>query len=161
MGLEGIAFEIRNEYGKQLFDLLDGIADPAWHWFVGAEEAYFAGNGQLSEPFFFETDVTLDGKSFLAHISKEDYILIFADLKAFPTAESVASLLTEREFMESPCILGINISDSAHVILYSRESWIIHEMIKRVESLGYGSTRFLSHDNLVYAIWGWREKYLN
>ncbi|MCG3088193.1 DUF2691 family protein [Sporosarcina cyprini] len=92
MGLEGIAFEIRNGYGKQLFELLEGIANSLWHWFVGAEEAYFAENGHYSEPFFFETDVTMDGKSFLSHISKEDYYLIFADLKAFPTAESVAPL---------------------------------------------------------------------
>lgn len=153
--MEGIAFQIRNEYGKQLFEILEGIIDSSWYWSLAPEEAYFTGPGYLDRPFFFKSDKIMDGQSFMKHISKEDYYLIFVDIKAFPTIESVVEITNEKEFMESFCKFGLIVSDSAHVIVYSREKQFIQDIHKRAEYRGYKDIRFLSEEVIIRAVWGW------
>lgn len=97
--MEGLTFIIRNEYGKQLLGILEGVVDPSWYWSLAPEEAYFTGSGYLGAPFFLESDKIMDGQTFMNHISKEDYYLIFADIKAFPTLESVVEISNETEFI--------------------------------------------------------------
>ena len=105
--MEGLRFTIRNEYGKQLFEILESIIDSSWYWSLAPEEAYFTGSGYLGAPFFFESDKTLDGQTFMEHISKEDYYLIFADIKAFPILESVVEIDNETKFMKTPANSGL------------------------------------------------------
>lgn len=93
----------------------------------------------------------------MKHISKEDYYLIFADIKAFPTLESVVSIENETDFMKSSCKLGLSLSDSAYMIVYSREKPILLEILKRAETLGYQDIRFMKKEKVVLALWGWKD----
>ncbi|MCG7343558.1 DUF2691 family protein [Sporosarcina sp. ACRSL] len=99
----------------------------------------------------------MDGQTFMKHISKEDYYLIFADIKAFPTLESVVSIENETDFMKSSCKLGLSLSDSAYMIVYSREKPILLEILKRAETLGYQDIRFMKKEKVVLALWGWKD----
>ncbi|MCM3638238.1 DUF2691 family protein [Sporosarcina luteola] len=155
--MEGILFYIRNEHGKQLFEILEGIISSSWYWSVSPEEAYYTRdyNSRKPLPFFSETKTIMDGQTFIRHISEEDYILIFADIKAFPTLESVVEIDNETKFMKSSCKLGLIVSDSAQVIVYSREKQIILEILKRAESIGYKDIRFMNKEEIIAAVWGW------
>lgn len=156
--MEGVIFYIRNEYGKQLFEFLEGIVNPTWYWSVAPEEAYFADPNGFGAPFFGEEDQIMDGPTFMNHISEEDYQLIFADLKAFPTLESVVEITNETEFMKSSCELGLIVSDSAQVIVYSRDKQIILDIFKRAESMAYEDIRFMTKESIIAAAWEWMPK---
>lgn len=157
--MEGILFYIRNEFGKQLYEIFEGIVDPSWYWSVAPEEAYFADPvSGLGAPFFGETDAIMDGSTFMNHISSEDYLLIFADIKAFPSLESVVEITDEKEFMESTCKLGLIVSDSAQVIVYSRDKQLLLNIVDRAKSVGYEGIKFMERENLIAAVWGWLPK---
>ncbi|MCM3709378.1 DUF2691 family protein [Sporosarcina luteola] len=145
---------IKNEYGRQLYEMLEGIVDSSWYWSLAPEEAYFTGPGYLDRPFFFESAAIMDGQTFQKHISKEDYYLIFADIKAFPTLESVVSITNEADFMKSSCKLGLSLTDSIYMIVYSREKRILLEIKERAETLGYQDSRFLKKEEVVANVWG-------
>ena len=153
--MEGLVFHIRNEYGKQLYDILEGIVESSWYWSIIPEEAYYTGPGYLDRPLFVESDTMMDGPTFMKHISKEDYYIIFADVKAFPTLESVVDIKNEADFMKSSCEFGLIVVDSVQVIVYSREKQMILEISERAESLGYKDIRFLNNKDTVSAVWGW------
>ncbi|WOV86932.1 DUF2691 family protein [Sporosarcina oncorhynchi] len=155
--MEGAVFYIRGEYGKQLYEILEGIVDPSWYWSVGPEESYFIGPGGLGDPFFGADVEIMDGPTFMRHISKEKYFLIFADIKAFPTSESVVEIFNENEFMKSSCKLGLFVSDSTQVIVYSRDKQIISDIFKRAETMGYSDIRLMTKEAIIAAIWGWMQ----
>lgn len=156
--VEGVVFHIRNENGKQLYDILKGIVDPSWSWSIVPQESYFSSGISLYDfrsLLFSESETMMDGQTFMKHISKEDYYLIFADMKAFPALETVVSINNEEDFMNSSCKLGLIVVDSVQVIVYSREKQMILDISERAESLGYNDIRLLHNKDTVSAVWGW------
>ena len=81
--MRGISFEIPNAYGKYLFEILDGINIKGLTWKVGGGESYFIENNTLGNPLF-PTNCIINGEGLHKEISREDYYLIFVDLKGFP-----------------------------------------------------------------------------
>ena len=156
--MEGLVFQIRNEHGKQLYEILEGNSDSSWYWSIVPEESYYSSSNNLndfSSPLFLESETMMDGQSFMKHISKEDYYLIFADIKAFPTLESIVTINNETDFMNSSCKLGLIVVDSVQVIIYSQEKQILLDISERAESVGYRDIRFLNNKDTISAVWGW------
>ncbi|MCM3636381.1 DUF2691 family protein [Sporosarcina luteola] len=155
-----MVFQIRNEHGKQLYEILEGISESSWYWSIVPEESYYSSSNNLNDfrsSLFSESETIMDGKSFMKHISKEDYYLIFADIKAFPTLESVVTISNEMDFMKGSCKLGLLVVDSVQVIIYSREKQILLDISERAESLGYRDIRFLNNKDTISAVWGWMD----
>ena len=156
--MEGVVFHIRNEHGKQLYDIMKGIVDPSWYWSIVPQESHYSSGNSLYDfrsLLFSESETMMDGQTFMKHISKEDYYLLFADMKAFPTLESVVSIDKEEDFMTSSCKLGLIVVDSVQVIVYSREKQMILDISERAESLGYNDIRLLTNKDTVLVVWGW------
>ncbi len=90
--MRGISFEIPNAYGKYLCEILDGINIKGLTWKIGGGESYFIENNTLG-PRLFST-ILLTGEELHKEISKEDYYLIFVDLKGFPKKSDVREIAT-------------------------------------------------------------------
>lgn len=157
--MQGLLFEIRNEYGKQLSDILTDIVNPSWYWSIGPGESYKPGglykidkDPKMLEEFF--TSQTMNGEAFLKLISTEEYYIIFADLKAFPTSESIVEINSYEDFLKSSCQLALLVIDSVYVSIVLKEQQMIDKFFERAESNGYTNIEFLTDENDTDSLWG-------
>ena len=157
--MQGLRFEIKNEYGKQLSDILIDIVDPTWYWSIGPGEAYKPGglskdnkNPAMLEELFSSTG--MNGDAFLKHISTGEYYVIFADLKAFPNRESMVDIHSYEDFSNSSCQLSLLVVDSVYVYLVVKDQKLLERFLQRVEMNGYTNCTRLSKEHKTASIWG-------
>ena len=160
--MQGLLFEIKNEYGKQLSDILTEIVNPSWYWSIGPGESYKPGGLYKKErdPKMLEVlfpSNAMDGEAFLKLISTGEYYLIFADLKAFPTSESVVEINSYEDFLKSSCQLALLVIDSVYVSIVLKEQQMIDKLLECVEAIGYSNIKFLTDENetdSLFSVWG-------
>lgn len=153
--MRGLTFRIKNEYGKPLSDLLAGIVDPSWYWSIDLVESYQVENGTLSVPLFQET--IMEGRSFLNHITDTDSYLIFVDLKAFPTRESIVEIKVYEDYTESSCQFSLIVIDSSYVWILAKNQQLIHRLYERANTNGYTNIELILDEdgvNTILNVWG-------
>lgn len=160
--MQGLLFEIKNEYGKQLSDILTDIVNPSWYWSIGPGESYKPGglykndkDPKMLEELFPSN--AMEGEAFLKLISTGEYYLIFADLKAFPTNESVVKINSYEDFLKSSCQLALLVIDSVYVSIVLKEQQMIDKILERAEGIGYTNIKFLTdenHTDSLFNVWG-------
>lgn len=153
--MRGLAFRIKNAHGKPFSDILTGIADPSWHWFIDLVESYQVENGSLTVPLFQET--IMDGRSFLNHIAETVSYLIFTDLKAFPTKESIVEVKVLEDYVESSCQFSLIVIDSSYVWILAKDQQLIHRLHERANANGYTNIEFIPYEddlNTILNVWG-------
>ena len=47
--MEGLVFQIRNEHGKQLYEILEGNSDSSWYWSIVPEKSYYSSSNNLND----------------------------------------------------------------------------------------------------------------
>ena len=144
--MRGISFEIPNNYGKYLFEILDGTNIKKLTWKIGGGESYFIENNTLGNPLF-PTTCILDGKGLQKEITKEDYYLIFVDLKGFLNKSDVREITTYQEFVESECQFVLLLVDSSYVTIYSKDSKTIKQIFSKAITSGYKNIEYITDEN--------------
>ncbi|MEK4229552.1 DUF2691 family protein [Solibacillus sp. FSL H8-0538] len=144
--MRGISFEIPNTYGKYLFEILEGINIKEFTWKIGNGESYFIDNNQLGNSLF-PTSCIFDGKKLYKEISKEDYYLIFVDLKGFTKKEDIRKVATYQEFIESECQFVLLIVDSSYVTIYSKDQVTLNHIFFKAVSVGYENIEYITDEN--------------
>lgn len=144
--MRGISFEIPNAYGKYLFEIVDGINIKELTWKIGGGESYFIEDNKLGNPLF-PTIYILNGEELHNEISKEDYYLIFADLKGFPKKSDVKEITSYQEFVESECKFVLLLVDSSYVTIYSKDQVIIKHLFSKAVTSGYKNIKYLTDEN--------------
>lgn len=81
--IRGISFEIPNEYGKFLEDILKPFKVGDHNWWIGGEESYIIQDGKL-EALFPRLIECMEDETLKNAIKNNDYYLLFQDLKALP-----------------------------------------------------------------------------
>ncbi|MBD7983771.1 DUF2691 family protein [Sporosarcina sp. Sa2YVA2] len=153
--MRGIMFQIRNEYGKQLADLLVDIVDPAWVWSIDPVESYKVENDTLAYPLF--SDVIMDGQEFSELINTHVYYLIFADLKAFPTRESIVKVKKDEDFMRSECQLAILLIDSVYTLILAKDEEVIRKLGECARSKEFTEIEYVTDEQasgMMLTVWG-------
>ena len=154
--LQGLTFEINNEYGKNLFNILVDIVDPSWYCSIGAGESYIKEKDSSVSKLFPSTAI-MEGEAFLKYISTCEYYLIFADLKFFPSRQSVVEVKNHGEFLNSSCQLALLVIDSVFVSIILKEQQMIRNLFERAEALGYTNIKLLTDENetdSLFTVWG-------
>lgn len=154
--MRGITFEIKNEYGKFLSDILSNIINPSWYWSVGPGESYKKEKGTLGSELF-PPSVILNGQSFLEYISTDEYYLVFTDLKAFPNMEEVVEIKSYEDFLKSTCELALLIIDSCYVSIFSKDESTIHKLFERATNFHYTYIKYITNENDTHTsltVWG-------
>lgn len=153
--MRGLTFEINNEYGKYLEEILVGIIDPSWYWSIGSGEAYKSLNNTNTE--LFQNNRTIDSVSFMNQISTGKSYLIFVDLKAFPTLESVEEIKNYDDFLNSSCQLALLVIDSIYVSIFVKSKHMLDQFTKRAKDLGFTNIKFITEDDTSHTqltVWG-------
>lgn len=146
IGIRGISFKIPNGYGKQLLDILKEINVSRWDWQIGGGESYIIENGTLGKDLFGKM-TSLTGKEFLKYISKNDYYLIFTDLKAYRNVEFGLKIETYEDFLESDCQFVLLIVDSQYVTIYSKTKSTIYSLHNQAIASKYEQVEYITDEN--------------
>jgi len=138
----GVSFEIPNEYGSFLGEILKPIDITTFNWYIGGEEAYFIENGTLGQPLFTGKIYGMDGVRLKGIIDKNEYYIIFANLKAYPKDKNVIDIRTYEEFLKSDCQLVLIVIDCSYVAIYCKDK-------EKIENL-YHSAKLNEFENIQY-----------
>ncbi|WP_313237310.1 DUF2691 family protein [Sporosarcina ureae] len=144
--MRGVSFEIPNEYGKQLFDILKEVDVSRWGWQIGDGEAYIIENDTLGKDLF-GTITHLTGKELMNLISINEYYLIFADLKAYLNVESECKIESYEDFLKSDCQFVLLIVDSSYVTIYSKNKSTIQSLYNQAVAAKYKEIEYITDDN--------------
>ncbi|MUT67964.1 DUF2691 family protein [Paenibacillus sp. NEAU-GSW1] len=143
----GLIFEIPNEYGNFLEEILSPFDMTLYDWYVGGEESYFVNDNQLVEPLFPNEEFGLDGAILKRTIENMKQYLIFVNIKAYPKGKIVEDISTFDEFLKSDCQLVLLVVDSAYVTIYCKDKIQIDALYKNAVNKGYEKVEYVTDDN--------------
>ena len=145
--IRGITFEIPNEHGQYLKDILSCVNISELNWYNDCGEAYIIGNGELEASLFHENECIIDGDILQKRISDNLYYLIFADLKGFPRNIEAKNLETYEEFIASECTFIILVVDCVYVSIYSKDIAQIKLLFELAKGEAYKDIEFIEEEN--------------
>jgi hypothetical protein len=143
----GISFEIPNEYGSFLGEILKPFDMTAFNWYIGGEESYFLHDGTLGEPLFPEEVYGMDGVLLKGILENNEYYVIFANLKAFPKEKNVIDIDTYEGFFNSDCQFVLLVVDSIYVTIYCKDKDILESLYHNAKINGYDDVQFIAEEN--------------
>ncbi|WP_339175941.1 DUF2691 family protein [Solibacillus sp. FSL R5-0691] len=144
--MRGLSFEIPNEYGRYLYDILEDINIKNYFWKAGDGEAYYIENNQLGAAMFPQP-YTYTGEDLYNQITAKDYYVIFADLKAFKEHTAVQDIFTYEDFLVSQCEIALLIVDSSYVTIYAKDEHITDRIYRKVVQNGYENIEYITDEN--------------
>ncbi|MGQ8874446.1 DUF2691 family protein [Paenibacillus sp. TSA_86.1] len=143
----GIQFQIPNEYGSFLGEILKPIKIADYDWFVGGEESYFVVEDTLGDSLFPDRVMGMAGEELRQIIEDNKYYLIFANLKAYPTRTAIMDIETYEDYAESECQLALLVIDSSYVAIYIKDADKREEMLRHTKRRGYEALDYITDDN--------------
>ncbi|WP_434751538.1 DUF2691 family protein [Paenibacillus amylolyticus] len=143
----GIQFQIPNEYGSFLGEILKPIKIADYDWFVGGEESYFVVEDTLGDSLFPDRVMGMAGEELRQIIEDNKYYLIFANLKAYPRGTTIMDIETYEDYAEGECQLALLVIDSSYVAVYIKDAEKREEMFKHIKRLGYEALDYITDDN--------------
>ena len=144
--MRGLSFEIPNEYGQYLFDILNAFDFKQYVWKTGDEEAYYIENGELGIPLFPKPHV-YTGEALYKAISETDYYVIFVDLKAFSDPSYVKEITTYEEFLNSRCEFVLLLVDCSYVTIYAKNTEVLTAVHAKAIDSGYENVTYITDEN--------------
>lgn len=142
----GVSFEIPNEYGRYLMEILKPINISSFDWYSGGEEAYVA-NGSEMGPLFHGEIFGLGGSELKRILAQSNQYVIFANLKAFPKGQPVIDVLNYAEFLNSNCQLVLLVVDSSYVTIYCKEEDVLEKLYLNAINSCYEKVRYITDEN--------------
>lgn len=142
----GISFEIPNEYGTLLGEVLNPIDTTAYSWRIGYGESYVVVNNELDEELFSEDKKEIKGVELENLLENNIYYIISANLQAYPKGEC-SYIDTYEEFIESQCELALLVVDSCYVTIYCKIEETIEILYKNAIEYGFEDVKFITEEN--------------
>jgi hypothetical protein len=144
--IRGITFEIPNEYGKWLYNILRPIDCTKYNWFIGPGEGYISVENDLVPLFPTDLD-SVEGVALLEFIgTKEVQYIIHADLKAYSSG-TITNLNTYEDYLSSDCELVLLIVDCTYTTIYCKDSDNLHKLYANAEALNVSSLIYITDGN--------------
>ncbi|MEM1505280.1 DUF2691 family protein [Domibacillus sp. 8LH] len=141
----GVSFEIPNEYGSLLGNVLKPIDITVFAWQIGSGESYRVENGQLKELFPADKD-TIGGAELKRLLEDHTYYMIFADLKAYQNGE-FSTIDTYEEFIESQCELVLLVVDCSYVTIYCKNKKGLELLHDHAIDCGFENVEYITDEN--------------
>ncbi|MBM4765129.1 DUF2691 family protein [Bacillus sp. B15-48] len=142
----GISFELPNEYGTFLGDVLKPIDITAFSWRIGSGESYKIMNNELSEDLFPEDKKVMEGIALKELLENNSYYIIFADLQAYPKGK-IAEINTYEEFTKSDCELVLLVVDSCYATIYCKDKDKLELLYKNARDCRFEDVEYITNEN--------------
>ncbi|MFC0186739.1 DUF2691 family protein [Fictibacillus aquaticus] len=145
--IRGISFNIPNQYGSLLADILKPIDITKFNWHNTNEEAHIVIKRQLDKELFPETTNIMDGSALQNRITNNKYYVIFADLKAFPQGVRVHNIDTYKEFLDSECQLVLLIVDCVYTTIYCKNQEKLRLLYLNAQDNQFEDIQYITDEN--------------
>lgn len=146
----GVRFEIPNEYGKFLADILEGIPNNQFIWFVDSDEIYKITNNEFTgDSLFGEEERIINGEKLVDTASNNVYYLIFLTLRAFIDGGSVERVSKYEQFLSSDCQMILAIYDSSYVMFWCKNDQLVLDIYNNALLKEYENIKYISEDDLL------------
>ncbi|TWT06350.1 DUF2691 family protein [Planococcus sp. CPCC 101016] len=142
----GISFELPNEYGFFLAEILKPIDMTALSWRLGSGESYKVVNNELSENLFLEDEKLIEGKLLKKLLENNPYYVIVADLQAHPKGK-VTEINTYEEFVKSECELVLLVVDCYYATVYCKNSEKLELLYTHAHNCGFENIEYITDEN--------------
>ncbi len=150
MSNHGIRFEIPNQYGSFLADILEMIPFDEYKWLIDDDEIHLVENGEMVGRFLFNNEERIMlGETLFTRASSSTYYMIFVTLKGFFPDDSVQTIRTYREFLESQCQIVLVVSDCSDVFLWCKDVQLIKYAYDYATLKGYEGVSYAVEDDLI------------
>jgi hypothetical protein len=142
----GISFELPNEYGTFLGDVLKPINITAFSWRIGSRESYKIMNNELVEDLFPEDKKVIEGVALKKLLEISSYYIIFADLHTYPKGK-IAEIRTYEEFTKSDCKLVLLVVDSCYATIYCKDKDKLELLYKNSRAYRFKNVEYITDEN--------------
>lgn len=144
----GITFELRREYDSFLSKIFSGLEIDKYVWTISDEEIlHMDASGDIVSALF-ESE-TMEGPSFRKCIEMDQYLLIFADIKAFRPGEATADVSTFDDFVNSACQLALFCTDVTNIEVYCKSETMLRTIIQNCKQFGFSNVEVLTLDDRI------------
>ncbi|MGP4041859.1 DUF2691 family protein [Gracilibacillus sp. D59] len=143
----GISFEIPNEYGSILGEVLKPLEVHKYIWRSGGEESYIVEDDELGEPLFTNEINCMDGLFLKELLEDNEYYLIFVDLKAYSKGKNQEDIETYEDFLNSDCELVLLVVDSIYATIYCKEREQLERLYDNAQIKGFDNLQYITENN--------------
>lgn len=144
----GVRFQIPNEYGKYLAEILEPIDCTKYNWKVeSSTEIWKVTDGKLGDELL--SDDLIDGNKFSNLIKSSMYYLIFATLKAFPKGIPIIEIPKYEDFISSDCEISFIVADCSFVCLLCKNVSFAEKLFINAKNKGFEKIIYIDeNDNI-------------
>jgi hypothetical protein len=143
--LTGISFKTQIGYSNYLSQIFDSIDVTKYKWLIVTDDMVYPQNTQMSESIF-DSDI-VSGESFQNSLNKDDYQMIFVDLKAFSVGGEISNVETYHDFINSDCQLVLLCVDSMFFEIYCKEVDIIEKIRRNCIANQFENIKFIEPED--------------
>lgn len=126
--INGLRFEIPNEPGKYLFEILKTINIEKYEWYIKECEVYEDENYKE----LFKSNV-ISGESICKIISTQKYYIINIVLAAYKNIIYKTDIETYEDFINSKCEWLLCIYDSEYCEIYFKNTKLLNDLYRYLE----------------------------
>jgi Protein of unknown function (DUF2691). len=138
----GIRFEIPNQHGKFIAEVLQPIDCLHYEWHIDRDEIWKSHG--VGVPLF--TKQCMDGHEFL-NLINSNYYVVFIVLKAFSQKMRSAKISTYEDFVRSECALLLLISDSRFVDIYCKDQIQLEKLYENAKHKYYRNLGYINEND--------------
>lgn len=140
--IRGIKFEIPNEWGYVLRDILKDINLANCVFYIDNDNEIWTEN---NEQLFIE-DI-IDGEDFNKLISKNPYYAIFANIHIYIKGSKISKIKTYEEFLNSECEIIILIIDSMNICIYVKDKEKLDKIELNAKKNEFKNIEYITDEN--------------
>lgn len=122
----GLDIKVKNKYSDYLNQLFRDIDLTNYLWEINVDNILYSENGEKKENLFGADALT--GEEFGKCISRDNYYMIFVDIKAYPLDSERIEIKTFEDFMKSNCEMTLLCTDSIYIEFYSKSKEILDKV---------------------------------
>ena len=141
----GLAIRVKNEPGDFLNKIFHGIDFTKYIWEINEDDFIYSSNNKDMKRLFDGNIIS--GEEFLKCISRDNYYMIFADIKAYPAGSTPVNIDTYKDYLESNCQIILLCADSTFVDFYSKDSDILNRVRKNCIDNRFERVTIITEDN--------------
>lgn len=145
----GVSFEIPNEYGNYLSDILEPIPVKCYHWLINDDEIHLLKDSEFTNEFLFNDDRIISGEKLYENSKNNIYYMIFVKLRAFLKDGTIKEVSEYKEFLESDCQIILAVYDCSYVMFWCKDIKLVSNMYKYALSKGYENVKYISEEDLI------------
>lgn len=145
----GIRFQIPNEYNNFLLKIFSHVDVMQYEWDIitdsSLEKDILTNKMKTSSGIF--TSNKLTGEMFLKCISKNNYYMIFVDIKAFSKTGRHSCIFSFADFVNSDCQLIFLCTDSQFVTVFCKDMGVLKQISDNCLQFGFQNINFIRYQD--------------